>query len=65
MVANQANSAKNMVERTKIEIPDFAGHYAKLEQQMTIGGYSHSVSVLVLEDILQVQHDNLLVKFVF
>lgn len=36
------NSAKNLVERAKLEIPDFAAHYAKFEQQMTIGGYSHS-----------------------
>lgn len=36
------NSAKTLIERAKNEVPDFKKHYAKFEQQMTIGGYSNS-----------------------
>jgi len=36
------NSAKTIVERAKRDVPDFAEHYAKFEQQTTIGGYAKS-----------------------
>lgn len=36
------NSAKTLIERAKREVPFFKEHYAKFEEQMTIGGYSHS-----------------------
>ena len=36
------NSAKTLVERAKREVPDFAKHYAKFEQQTTIEGYAPS-----------------------
>jgi site-specific recombinase XerD len=36
------NSAKTLIERAKREVPDFSSHYAKFEEQMTIGGYSSS-----------------------
>ena len=36
------NSAKTLIERAKREVPDFKEHYAKFEEQVTIGGYSDS-----------------------
>jgi integrase/recombinase XerD len=36
------NSAKALIERAKQEVPDFKEHYAKFEEQVTIGGYSSS-----------------------
>lgn len=36
------NSAKTLIERAKKEVPYFIDHYAKFEEQMTIGGYSNS-----------------------
>ena len=35
-------SAKTLIERAKQEVPGFIAHYAKFEEQMTIGGYSQS-----------------------
>lgn len=35
-------TAKNLVERAKREVPDFKEHFAKFEEQVTIGGYSES-----------------------
>ncbi len=32
------NSAKTLIEQAKREVPDFIQHYAKFEEQMTIGG---------------------------
>jgi len=39
---NKPNSAKTLVERAKREVPGFKEHFAKFEQQATIGGYSGS-----------------------
>ncbi len=36
------NSAKTLIEKAKREVPDFKKHYAKFEEQTTIGGYSRS-----------------------
>jgi site-specific recombinase XerD len=36
------NSAKTLIERAKREVPGFREHYAKFEEQVTIGGYSSS-----------------------
>lgn len=36
------DSPKTLIEKAKREIPDFAEHFAKFEQQMVIGGYSSS-----------------------
>jgi len=36
------NSSKTLIERAKREVPDFKEHFAKFEEQITIGGYSHS-----------------------
>jgi hypothetical protein len=38
------NSAKTLIEQAKREVLDFSSHYAKFEEQMTIGGYSNSAS---------------------
>lgn len=38
----KSNSAKTLIERAKREVPDFKDHYAKFEEQVTIGGYSSS-----------------------
>jgi integrase/recombinase XerD len=37
-----SDSAKTLLARAKREVPDFVKHYAKLEEQMSIGGYSDS-----------------------
>jgi integrase/recombinase XerD len=37
-----SKSAKTLIERAKQEVPGFTSHYAKFEEQMTIGGYSQS-----------------------
>src|SRR5690554_1132800 len=39
---SKPNSAKTLIERAKNEVPFFREHYSKLEEQMTIGGYSQS-----------------------
>lgn len=39
---NRPNSAKTLVERAKREVPGFTEHFAKFEEQVTIGGYSSS-----------------------
>ncbi len=39
---NKPNSANTLIERAKREVPYFKEHYAKFEQQKTIGGYSSS-----------------------
>jgi hypothetical protein len=39
---NKVNSAKTIVERAKREVPGFAEHYLKFEEQTTIGGYAAS-----------------------
>lgn len=39
---NKPNSAKTIVERAKREVPGFSEHYARFEQQTTIGGYAAS-----------------------
>lgn len=39
---NKPNSAKTIVEKAKREVPDFREHFAKFEEQVTIGGYSAS-----------------------
>jgi site-specific recombinase XerD len=36
------NSAKTLLEKAKREVPGFREHFAKFEQQVTIGGYSSS-----------------------
>ena len=36
------NSAKTLIEKAKREVPGFKEHYAKFEEQVTIGGYSSS-----------------------
>lgn len=36
------DSPKTLIERAKREVPGFLEHFAKFEQQMTIGGYSSS-----------------------
>lgn len=36
------NSAKTLIERAKREVPGFREHFAKFEEQVTIGGYSSS-----------------------
>lgn len=36
------NSAKTLIERAKREVPGFTEHFARFEQQVTIGGYSSS-----------------------
>lgn len=36
------NSAKTIVEKAKREVPGFREHFAKFEEQVTIGGYSAS-----------------------
>jgi len=36
------NSAKSLIEKAKREVPEFREHYAKFEEQVTIGGYSSS-----------------------
>lgn len=41
-LTNKPNSAKTLIERAKREIPQFKEHYAKFEEQVTIGGYSSS-----------------------
>ena len=35
-LTSKPNSAKTIVERAKREVPDFAKHYAKFEQQTTM-----------------------------
>ena len=37
-----SDSAKTLLARAKREVPDFVKHYAKFEEQMSIGGYSDS-----------------------
>ncbi len=39
---NKSNSAKTLVARAKLEVPGFKEHFARFEQQATIGGYSGS-----------------------
>jgi hypothetical protein len=39
---NKVNSAKTIVERAKREVPGFAEHYLKFEEQTPIGGYAAS-----------------------
>lgn len=39
---NKPNSATTLLEKAKREVPGFAEHFAKFEQQVTIGGYSAS-----------------------
>jgi len=41
-LTNKPNSAKTLIEQAKREVPDFKAHFAKFEEQMTIGGYSGS-----------------------
>lgn len=41
-LTNKTNSAKTLIERAKRDIPRFKEHYAKFEEQVTIGGYSRS-----------------------
>ena len=41
-LTNKTNSAKTLIERAKRDIPRFKKHYAKFEEQVTIGGYSRS-----------------------
>ena len=40
--AGRQNSAKTLIERAKREVPGFTEHFAKFEEQTTIGGYSQS-----------------------
>ena len=35
-------SARTLIEQAKREVPGFTGHFAKFEEQVTIGGYSSS-----------------------
>lgn len=37
-----SDSPKTLIERAKREVPGFRDHYAKFEEQTTIGGYSQS-----------------------
>ena len=37
-----ADSPKTLIARAKREIPGFTEHFAKFEEQVTIGGYSSS-----------------------
>lgn len=41
-LTNKPNSAKTIVEKAKREVPGFREHFAKFEEQVTIGGYSTS-----------------------
>ncbi|MBN4081524.1 tyrosine-type recombinase/integrase [bacterium AH-315-C07] len=41
-LTGKPNSAKTLVEKAKREVPGFKEHFAKFEEQVTIGGYSVS-----------------------
>jgi site-specific recombinase XerD len=51
---NRPNSAKTLLERAKREVPGFAGHIRKFEEQITIKSYSESTVFSYSRSIAQI-----------